>query len=105
MIQKRLSISVMAVAALAVFAVAAALLLSGGNPAQATTAETRTLIPDNSGGGHLLPLADDTPPTRELFLRGRPVPEKQATPTASTPWSIPDTSPSSTCGGTRTRRS
>ena len=57
---KPMQISVMAVAALAVFAVAAALLLSGGNPAQATNAETRTLTPDSSGGGHLLPLPQAT---------------------------------------------
>lgn len=49
---KPMQISVMAVAALAVFAVAAVLLLSGGNPAQANTAETLTT---DNGGGHLRP--------------------------------------------------
>ena len=60
---KPMQLTVMAVAAMAVFAVAAVLLLAGGNPAQATTAETRTLTPDNSGGGHLLPMATDNTPT------------------------------------------
>ena len=63
MIQKRMQFSVMAVAALAIVAVAAVMLLAGGNPAQADTAETRTLTADNSGGGHLLPMATDPSPT------------------------------------------
>ena len=49
--EKTTQLSVMAVAALAVFAVAAVMLLSGGAPAQADTA---SLAPD-SGGGHLWP--------------------------------------------------
>ena len=71
MIQKRLSISIMAVAALAVFAVAAVILLAGGNPAQATTAATVT--PDN-GGGDLLLLPQKKKPTPT------PTPETTATP-------------------------
>ena len=61
MIQKRLSISVMAVAMLSVFAVAAVMLLSGGNPAQATTAETIT--PANGGSIDLRPVQQDPQPT------------------------------------------
>ncbi len=56
MYRKRMQLSVFAVAALAIFAVAAVMLLAGGNQAQATTA---TPVPD-SGGGNLLRLADDT---------------------------------------------
>lgn len=50
----------MAVAALAVFAVAAVMLLAGGGSAQADTAAT--IAPD-TGGGHLLPMATDPTPT------------------------------------------
>ena len=66
---KTTQLSVMAVAALAVFAVAAVMLLSGGNPAQADTA---SLAPED-GDGHLLsqpkkkptPTPEPTtPPTR-----------------------------------------
>ena len=49
----------MAVAALAIVAVAAAMMLAGGAPAQATTA---SLTPD-SGKRHLLPMATDPTPT------------------------------------------
>ena len=69
---KPLQLSVMAVAALAVFAVAAVLLLSGGNPAQATTAETLTLAPDNGDGIHMRPMQQDKKPT--------PTPRTHATP-------------------------
>ena len=47
---RKTQLSVMAVAALAVFAVAAVMLLSGGNPAQADTA---SLAPDNGGGNYV----------------------------------------------------
>ena len=57
---KPMQLTVMAVAALAIVAVAAVMLLAGGNPAQATTAAT--IAPD-SGGGHLLPMAGDKDPT------------------------------------------
>ena len=102
---KPMQISVMAVAALAVFAVAAVLLLSGGNPAQATNAETRTLTPDNSGGGHLLekPLADRNYPYSENTSSAALSREKPQYPEhPATPWSIPATSLCSTCGGTQT---
>ncbi len=56
---KTTQLSVVAVAALAVFAVAAVMLLAGGGSAQAGTA---SLAPD-SGGGHLLPMTTDPTPT------------------------------------------
>ena len=63
MIQKRAQISVIAVAALAVFAVVAVMLLAGGGPAQATTA---TLSPDeNQDGGAPRPLATPSHATPE----------------------------------------
>ena len=76
---KPMQLSVMAVAALAVFAVAAVMLLSGGNPAQATTAET--FAPDG-GGGHLLPMATDNTPTPTPTPRfpGKPPCPEQAAP-------------------------
>ena len=80
---KPAQLSVIAVAALAVFAVAAVLLLSGGNPAQATNAETRTLTPDNSGGGHLLPLATNpttTPTPTPRFPTPEPCPGEPGNP-------------------------
>jgi len=49
MYRKPAQLSVIAVAALAIVAVAAAMLLAGGNPAQATTASTL----DGVSGGHL----------------------------------------------------
>ena len=66
---KPMQLSIMAVAALAVFAVAAVMLLSGGNPAQATTAENVT---PTSGGGHLLPLAADPTPDPTPRFPGEP---------------------------------
>ena len=65
MTTKRTQLSVIAVAALAIFAVAAVMLLAGGVPAQATTA---SLAPDSGGGAQLRPQAQDptltpTPPT------------------------------------------
>ena len=67
-----MQLSVMAVAALAVFAVAAVMLLSGGNPAQATTAENLNLAPDNGDGIHMRPMQDDKKAT--------PTPRTHATP-------------------------
>jgi len=67
----------MAVAAMAVFAVAAVLLLSGGNPAQATTAET--VAPD-SGGGHMAPLPQATTPTPTPRFPSEPPCPEQAAP-------------------------
>ena len=59
---KPLQLSVMAVTALAVFAVAAVLLLAGGNPAQAT-AGTLSLSPDGKkDGGAPRPLANHATP-------------------------------------------
>ena len=56
---KPTQLSVIAVAALAIVAVAAVMMLAGGNPAQATT--TESLAPD-SGGGHVLPQQTDPTP-------------------------------------------
>lgn len=73
---KPLQLSVMAVAFLAVVAVAAVMLLSSGNPAQADTAAT--IAPDN--GGNLSPLpqkkkATPTPaPTRAPRVHATPEP-------------------------------
>ena len=67
----------MAVAFLTVVAVAAVMLLTGGNPAQADTA---SLTPGN-GGGHLAPAPQDGPggnPTPEPTAE--PTPEPHATP-------------------------
>ncbi|MYC34798.1 MAG: cadherin repeat domain-containing protein [Chloroflexi bacterium] len=66
---KPVQLSVMAVAALAVFAVAAVMLLSGGNPAQATTAAT--IAPDSGAYGPLQQKDGETP---------RPTPRTHATP-------------------------
>ena len=52
---KPAQLSVIAVATLAIVAVAAVMLLAGGNPAQATTAETVALN-DNGDGIHLRPM-------------------------------------------------
>ena len=82
---KPAQLSVIAVAALAIVAVAAVMLLAGGNPAQATSAATSAVAPDDSGGGiHLRPMQDEeedrqhpnsnTPMSRELFPRSRPDP-------------------------------
>ena len=68
----------MAVAALAVFAVAAVMLLAGGGSAQADTAAT--IAPD-TGGGHLLPMATDPTPTP---TRVNATPEPCADAAAST---------------------
>jgi len=74
MIQKRAQISVIAVAALAVFAVAAVMLLAGGGgPAQAEN--TATLATDGGGGIDLRPLQQAATP--------EPCPRKQSP--ASTP--------------------
>ena len=67
---KPAQLSVIAVAALAIVAVAAAMLLAGGNPAQATTAAT--LAPDSGDGIDLRPMQFD------------PTPEPTATPTPRT---------------------
>ena len=89
----------MAVAALAIVAVAAAMLLAGGNPAQATTAENLTPA---SSGGHLLPMATDPTPTpTPTHATPEPCPQTLRWP----PRSIPGTSPCSTYGGTTTRGS
>lgn len=73
---KPMQLSIMAVAALAVFAVAAVMLLSGGNPAQADTAAT--IAPD-SGGGHMSPLPQATTPTpTPRFPAEPPCPEHAA---------------------------
>ena len=77
---KPAQLSVIAVAALAIVAVAAVMLLAGGNPAQATNAETRTLTPENSGGGHLLPMATDNTPTPTPRFPGEPPCPEQAVP-------------------------
>ncbi len=79
-IQKRAQLSLMAVAALAVFAVAAVILLAGGAPAQATTAKTFT--PDSGGGIDLRPVQDEEEPTRtpETTPERTPTPEPHATP-------------------------
>ncbi len=77
---KPLQLSVMAVSALAVFAVAAVLLLSGGNPAQADTA---TLAPD-SGGNYIVPeqaSGNAPPPPPPPPQTPEPTPEATATPT------------------------
>ena len=66
---KPAQLSVIAVAALAIVAVAAAMLLAGGNPAQATTAETVALNHDGDGihqrpawqGGGATPTPTPTP--------------------------------------------
>ena len=58
--RRKTQLSVMAVAALAVFAVAAVMLLSGGNPAQADTA---SLAPDNGGSIELRPMQEEEEPT------------------------------------------
>ena len=79
MIQKRAQISVIAVAALAVFAVAAVMLLGGGGPAQAeNTASTTTFQSDH--GGVERPL--NPPPTTAA-----PTPE----PCSTTPAHVIDT--------------
>ena len=57
-----MQLTVMAVAALAVFAVAAVLLLSGGNPAQATTAET-SAVGSVDGTNPLPPQQQKSTPT------------------------------------------
>ncbi len=75
---KPVQLSVMAVAALAVFAVAAVMLLAGGNSAQADTAAT--IAPDN-GGGHLLPMATDptaTPTPTPRYPTPEPCPAEAA---------------------------
>ena len=74
---KPVQLSVMAVAALAVFAVAAVMLLASGGSAQADTA---SLAPDN-GGGNLSPLPQTGPPS------GNPTPEPtpEGTPTPTPP--------------------
>ncbi len=63
---KPMQLTVMAVAAMAVFAVAAVMLLSGGNPAQADTASLTTdnggrLAPEQGGPGGGPPGGGDTP--------------------------------------------
>ena len=69
---KPVQLSVMAVAALAIVAVAAVMLLAGGNPAQATTAAT--IAPDSGGGIDLRPVpqAKETPTPTPRF----PQPER-----------------------------
>ncbi len=75
---KPAQLSVIAVAALAIVAVAAAILLSGGNPAQATTAAETVALNDGGDGIHLRPVQRDEDPTPE------PTPEPTATPTPRT---------------------
>ena len=58
MYRKRMQLSVIAVAALAIFAVAAVMLLAGGPPAQATTA---TVAPNGNDGGSAPQQTDPTP--------------------------------------------
>jgi len=71
---KPAQLSVIAVAALAIFAVAAVMLLAGGNPAQATTTATSAVAPDDSGGGiHLRPMHNEE--------EEEPTPEPTPTPT------------------------
>ena len=60
MIQRRTQLSVIAVAALAVFAVAAALLLAGGGSAQADTATESVTLASHAGGN---PSPQQTAPT------------------------------------------
>ncbi len=60
-------------AALAVFAVAAVMLLAGGASAQATTA---TIAPDN-GGGQLPPQPQDTTPEPPRHATPEPCPEEE----------------------------
>ena len=94
---KPMQLSVMAVAVLAVFAVAAVMLLSGGNPAQATTAAT--LAPDSGayvapeqgggdtpGGGDNPPGGGDNPPGGgDTPGGGEPTPTPTPTPVQGTP--------------------
>ena len=73
---KPAQLSVIAVATLAIVAVAAVMLLAGGNSAQATSAETATL--NNNGDGiHLRPVQQDLPPD--------PTPEPTPEPTPTRP--------------------
>ncbi len=75
MIQKRLSISVMAVAVLAVFAVAAAMLLAGGNLAQATSTTFDPgdyVVPEQGGGG--TPTPEATPEATPTPVHPTPEP-------------------------------
>lgn len=77
---KPAQLSVIVVATLAIVAVAAAMLLAGGNPAQATSAETVALN-DNGGGIHLRPVQQDLPPDPTP----EPTPEPTPTPVQPTP--------------------
>ncbi len=70
---RKTQLSVMAVAALAVFAVAAVMLLAGGNAAQATTASLASV----SGGGNLLPMATD-PTATPRHAPPEPCPDEAA---------------------------
>ena len=89
---KPAQLSVIAVAALAIVAVAAAMLLAGGNPAQATTAAT--LAPDSGGGIDLRPAwqggggSTPTPtpeptPTPRVHATPEPCPGEEGNPNAA----------------------
>ena len=76
---KPVQLSVFAVAALAIVAVAAVMLLSGGVPAQAsTTTETPALAADSSGGGNPIPQQQGSKPPRHAAPE--PCPGKTGNP-------------------------